>query len=69
MFFLRSLSLGLESCNMQRVKNYSDDNAILLPGRIPGYKSSNVQLLPSNTTKIAVWSAYQVNGQLLLCST
>ena len=30
---------------------YSEDNAILLPGRIPGYKRDDIQLLPSNTTK------------------
>ena len=32
---------------------------ILLPGRIPGYKLDNIQLLPSSTTKRAVWKVYQ----------
>ena len=31
--------------------NYAEKNAILLPGRIPGYKRDDLQLLPSNTTK------------------
>ena len=31
--------------------NYSEEHAILLPGRVPGYKRSDVQLLPSSTTK------------------
>ena len=31
--------------------NYAENNAILLPGRIPGYKRDNIQLLPSSTTK------------------
>ena len=37
---------------------YSEANAILLPGRIPGYKRSDVQLLPSSTTKHLVWQQY-----------
>ena len=33
------------------VTNYAEKNAILLPGRIPGYKQDDIQLLPSSTTK------------------
>ena len=33
------------------LSNYAEKNAILLPGRIPGYKRDDLQLLPSNTTK------------------
>lgn len=33
-------------------------HAILLPGRIPGYKRTDVQLLPSSTTKRQVWQQY-----------
>ncbi|MCG8621417.1 MAG: hypothetical protein MJE68_05355 [Proteobacteria bacterium] len=32
---------------------------MVLPGRIPGYKSSDIQLLPSSTTKNRVWELYQ----------
>ena len=32
------------------INNYAEKHAILLPGRIPGYKD-NLQLLPSSTTK------------------
>ena len=31
--------------------NYSEENAILLPGRIPGYKRDDRKLLLSSTTK------------------
>ncbi len=31
---------------------------MLLPGRIPGYKNSDVKLLPSHTTKHAIWELY-----------
>ena len=37
---------------------YAEANAILLPGRIPGYKCTDVQLLPSSTTKRHVWQQY-----------
>ena len=37
---------------------YSEANAILLPGRIPGYKRTDVQLLPSSTTKRLVLEQY-----------
>ena len=33
------------------VHNYAEKPAILLTGRIPGYKRDNIQLLPSITTK------------------
>ena len=32
---------------------------MVLPGRVPGYKSADVQLLPSSTTKHKVWELYQ----------
>ena len=31
---------------------------MLLPGRVPGYKDSGVKLLPSSTTKRAIWELY-----------
>ena len=31
--------------------NYAEENAILLPGRLPTHKIFDVQLLPSSTTK------------------
>ena len=33
------------------ITNYAGDQAILLPGRIPGYKRDNLKLLPSSTSK------------------
>ena len=33
------------------LNNYDEKNAILLPGRIPGYKCDTIQLLPSSSTK------------------
>ena len=33
------------------ISNYAEKHAILLTGRIPGYKQDDIQLLPSSTTK------------------
>ena len=46
-------------CILQFVMEYVEINGILLPGRIPGYKRDDIQLLPSSTTKRAVWLLYQ----------
>ena len=37
---------------------YSEEHSLLLPGTIPGYKRDDIQLLPSSTTKRAVWRVY-----------
>ena len=42
------------------INNYAETHAILLPGRIPGYKNYSMQLLPSSSTKKAVWENYSV---------
>ena len=34
--------------------NYSETHAMLLPGRVPGYKRSDIKLLPSSTTKLSL---------------
>ena len=44
---------------------FAEANAILLLGRIPGYKRSDVQLLPSSTTKRQVWLQYCASLQSL----
>lgn len=42
----------LEHKNVEKfIQTYARVNAILLPGRIPGYKRDDLQLLPSCTTK------------------
>ena len=39
--------------------NYTEQHALLLPGRVPGYSRDDVKLLPSSTTKRAIWRVYQ----------
>ena len=45
-------------CVVSFLQNYAEQNAILLPGRIPGFKRTDLQLLPTQTTKRAVWNSY-----------
>ena len=47
------------------VMQYVESNAILLPGRIPGYKRDDIKLLPSSCTKRAVWVLYQESAASL----
>ena len=47
------------------ISTYAEAHPILLPGRIPGYKRSDLQLLPSNTTKRNVWLLYSHSLQSL----
>ena len=37
----------------------TEANAMVLPGRVPWYKSTDVQLLPSSTSRRHVWEMYQ----------
>ncbi|XDV33088.1 hypothetical protein PO909_003653 [Leuciscus waleckii] len=36
------------------IHNYDEENAVLLPGRIPGYKRDDLKLLPSSISKVAI---------------
>ena len=51
--------------------NYVEENAISLPGRIPGYKDDDIKLLSSHETKMGVWhafeSAYKEAGKQAVC--
>ena len=47
------------------ILQYAESNAILLPGRVPGYKRDDIQILPSSVTKRAVWMLYQNTANTL----
>lgn len=38
---------------------YSEQHALLLPGRIPGYSRSDMKLLPSSVSKRGIWRVYR----------
>ena len=41
------------------LSNYAQENALLLPGRIPGFKDEYIQLLSSSDTKMHVWNSFK----------
>ena len=55
---VHALSLDDRQNIVQYIRNYAEVNAILLPGRVPGYKCDDVQLLPAATTKRQVWTMF-----------
>ena len=38
--------------------SYAEQNALLLPGRVPGYSRSDIKLLPSSVSKRGIWKTY-----------
>lgn len=58
-----SLSLSSVEFVVRFLLNYSEQNAILLPGRIPGYQRSDIKLLPSSVSKRKIWRFYQDSAE------
>ena len=40
------------------ILKYIEENGVLLPGRIPGYKNDEIKLLSSCESKMGVWKCY-----------
>lgn len=40
------------------ISNYAEEHALVLPGRVPGFRRDDVKLLPSSETQIKVYRAY-----------
>jgi len=38
--------------------NHAEECAVSLPGRVPGFKRTDIKLLPSSDTKMSVWRKY-----------
>ena len=41
------------------IRNVAEEQALLLPGPVPGFKRTDVKLLPSTLTKHSLWKTYQ----------
>ena len=39
--------------------NIAEEQALILPGRVPGFKRVDVKLLPSVLTKYSLWKTYE----------
>ena len=44
--------------------NYSEQNGVVLPGCIPGYSRTDIQLLPSSVSKRAIWQTFQASASI-----
>ncbi|XP_041366722.1 uncharacterized protein LOC121381470 [Gigantopelta aegis] len=55
------------------ILNFAADHAILLPGRIPGFKRYDIKVIPSNFNKTEVWRLYRAaatpDQRVVGCST
>ena len=58
---LPSSALSAESIGLvvKFIMNVAEEQALLLPGRVPGFKRMDVKLLPSSLTKHKLWKIYQ----------
>ena len=53
-----ALSLDCVKFVVMFILNYSELHGLVLPGRVPGYSRSDIQLLPSSTSKHSIWQQY-----------
>ena len=66
---LKKRRLAVEYClvldDVKRIvkflTNYADTNALVLPGRVPGFKRTDIKLLPSSHTKTVVYAVYKTS--------
>ena len=54
-----ALSLSSTEFVVRFIMNYAQQNALLLPGRVPGYSWTDIKLLPSSVSKRGIWKVYQ----------
>ena len=43
--------------------NYTEQNGLLLPGRVPGYSRTDIKLLPSSVSKRGIWRVYRAAAE------
>ena len=58
-----ALSFTTIEYSVKYLINHAETNAILLTGRIPGYKETDIKLLPSSTSKRRIWKFYHESVQ------
>ena len=54
----KALSVAETERIVQFIKQYAEDHAVHLPGRVPGFKRDDIQLLSSSTPKSRVYRHY-----------
>ena len=63
--------LAIRVCSLETLKpvvsfldNYAEEHAVAFPGRVPGFKRTDVRLLPSSNTKASIHRVYEQAGQV-----
>ena len=59
----RTCSLDAVTGVVTFINNFAQEHAIALPGRIPGFKRSDIKVLPSTQTKSSVFRLYEQSAQ------
>ena len=54
-----ALSLSSTEFVVMFLLNFAEQNALLLPGQVPGYSRSDLKLLPSLVSKCQIWKVYE----------
>jgi len=64
---IRCLSFDDVKAVVTFISNCAEQHALLLPGRVPAYKRSDIRLLPSAETKASVWRKYKTAMEMQGC--
>ena len=43
---------------VQFLRNFAEDHGLVLPGRVPGFRRTDVKILPSSQSKALIWEHY-----------
>lgn len=62
--------MPVRTCSMDTLQhvitfldNYAEEHAVALPGRVPGFKRSDIKLLPSSATKASIHRLYEQSAE------
>ena len=44
---------------VQFLQNFAEDRGLVLPGRVPGFRRTDVKILPSLQSKALIWEHYR----------
>lgn len=62
--------MPIRTCSMDTLQhvitfldNYAEEHAVALPGRVPGFKRSDIKLLPSSATKASIHRLYEQSAE------
>lgn len=57
---IRAHSVKIRQCAAKFIENFAIQNAVVLPGRVPGFKNPDLLLLPSEHTKNSIHAKYML---------